>query len=490
MAMNDIAMLTLSEQDGYAHKKTSATKHDEESAAGFGTQLDVAHQSSTEKQPHVKAAGSTEKNSDDATTDENPVSGEAMLAQINAAHSIDVSVNSSDYKALPIAADFKKIFVKPEDKLAPIVIAPQAANFADSEGAAAGLANDTAHKQPLDAAVASLLTKDNAAIKSDTLLSRLTPEQHQQLNAQLDAMHKPSSNDNLASLRQMLAQFIIENEQTANPQAALKAQLDGLTTTEKQSLVTQLNGFVKNEQPQGERLANIKHALNDLTAALDSKQAGVQKDAIAANGSELLTPRSAELFSQLTGLSGSTAAADTSLAYQQASLDAQALQLGALHSSGQTKAANLDPTVLQALNIIKSDAAKMLQERVSSMLSINNKMAEIRLDPPEMGSMQIRIRSDAEQAQINFVVQNQQAKEALEQSLPRLREMLAQQGIDLGESTVSYGEQQGGEAEQNQPGAAGQLTQNDDATDENEQQTAAQQQSSRQQTLSTIDYYA
>ena len=51
--------------------------------------------------------------------------------------------------------------------------------------------------------------------------------------------------------------------------------------------------------------------------------------------------------------------------------------------------------------------------------------------------MQIRIRSDAEQAQINFVVQSQQAKEMLEQSMGRLKEMLAEQGINLGESSVS-----------------------------------------------------
>lgn len=71
------------------------------------------------------------------------------------------------------------------------------------------------------------------------------------------------------------------------------------------------------------------------------------------------------------------------------------------------------------------------------LLNLNLKEAEIRLDPPELGSMQIRIRSDAEQAQINFVVQSQQAKDVLEQSMGRLKEMLAEQGINLGESSVS-----------------------------------------------------
>ena len=141
---------------------------------------------------------------------------------------------------------------------------------------------------------------------------------------------------------------------------------------------------------------------------------------------------------------------------------------------------------MQAINIIKSDAAKMLQERVSALLNINNKEAEIRLDPPEMGSMQIRIRSDAEQAQINFVVQNQQAKEALEQSMPRLREMLAQQGIELGESSI----QQGNPEQQQEQSGQGQLAGNQQAEEQQQEVTAQSTETSRQQSSSSIDYYA
>ncbi|MGO2129592.1 MAG: flagellar hook-length control protein FliK, partial [Pseudoalteromonas prydzensis] len=147
------------------------------------------------------------------------------------------------------------------------------------------------------------------------------------------------------------------------------------------------------------------------------------------------------------------------------------------------------PTVLQALNIVKSDAAKLLQERVSALLSINNKEAEIRLDPPEMGSMQIRIRSDAEQAHINFVVQNQQAKEALEQSLPRLRELLAQQGIELGESSIQQGNSQAEHGADGQQNGQGQSA----SQQQNEQQDSVTQQPSGatgQQSSSSIDYYA
>jgi flagellar hook-length control protein FliK len=110
-----------------------------------------------------------------------------------------------------------------------------------------------------------------------------------------------------------------------------------------------------------------------------------------------------------------------------------------------------DKLLQQPINIARSDAAKLLNERVTFLLSQHNPQADIRLDPPELGSMIIRVRTDAEQAQINFSVQNQQAKELLEESMPKLREMLAEQGIDLGESNI----------EQQQPGQQEQASTND-----------------------------
>ena len=127
------------------------------------------------------------------------------------------------------------------------------------------------------------------------------------------------------------------------------------------------------------------------------------------------------------GVSGDT----LSNLYSPASLNQLTQQRSQLMQPAPTEA-----QLQQPLNILRTEAAKELHDRVTFMLGLNKKEAEIRLDPPELGSMQIRVRSDAEQAQINFVVQSQQAKEALEQSLPRLREMLAEQGIQLGESSI------------------------------------------------------
>ncbi|MGL4224313.1 MAG: flagellar hook-length control protein FliK [Vibrio sp.] len=98
-----------------------------------------------------------------------------------------------------------------------------------------------------------------------------------------------------------------------------------------------------------------------------------------------------------------------------------------------------------ALHLHKDLAAEQMAERVQMMLSKNLKNIDIRLDPPEMGRLQIRLNMQGDGANVHFTVANSQARDLLEQTLPRLREMLAQQGVQLGESSVqqqSTGQQQ------------------------------------------------
>lgn len=103
------------------------------------------------------------------------------------------------------------------------------------------------------------------------------------------------------------------------------------------------------------------------------------------------------------------------------------------------EAANNDKPV----NIQQPDGQQQLAEKVRWMVNARNSMAEIRLDPPELGSMQVRVNVSGDSASVSFVVQSPQAKDMLMNAEPRLRDMLAEQGISLGESFVSQQQQQG-----------------------------------------------
>lgn len=62
--------------------------------------------------------------------------------------------------------------------------------------------------------------------------------------------------------------------------------------------------------------------------------------------------------------------------------------------------------------------------------------AELCLHPEELGAVHISMRINNEQMQIHFIAESAQARNALENALPQLRQSLAETGINLGHSSV------------------------------------------------------
>jgi flagellar hook-length control protein FliK len=62
--------------------------------------------------------------------------------------------------------------------------------------------------------------------------------------------------------------------------------------------------------------------------------------------------------------------------------------------------------------------------------------AEIHLNPPELGPVQVSLRVEAKEATVAFVTQHADTGQALEAALPRLRELLEESGLSLGEASV------------------------------------------------------
>lgn len=63
--------------------------------------------------------------------------------------------------------------------------------------------------------------------------------------------------------------------------------------------------------------------------------------------------------------------------------------------------------------------------------------AQITLNPPQIGPIEISLSVKNEQATALFVSGNPEVREAIESALPRLREMLAGVGVELGQTNVS-----------------------------------------------------
>jgi flagellar hook-length control protein FliK len=102
----------------------------------------------------------------------------------------------------------------------------------------------------------------------------------------------------------------------------------------------------------------------------------------------------------------------------------------------------------------KQEMANFANQQIGLMLARNLKSIDIRLDPPELGSMQIKMSVTNDQASVSFIVGNQQAKEALENSLPKLKELFEQGGMQLADSDVQQQDNQQASAEGDADGSA------------------------------------
>ncbi len=89
-----------------------------------------------------------------------------------------------------------------------------------------------------------------------------------------------------------------------------------------------------------------------------------------------------------------------------------------------------------------------LAERVVMLAGNSLKTAEIRLTPADLGPLKVRVSIDDGTANVTFQAQHAVTREAIEQALPRLRELMLESGLSLGQTDVGEQDVAGGNAEQ------------------------------------------
>ena len=194
--------------------------------------------------------------------------------------------------------------------------------------------------------------------------------------------------------------------------------------------------ILANHEPQGPQ------------ASLASLSAGIQQmeaePAVAVKvAAELKQPDMKQKPGELGKHGGlEVGATEQSEASPSAQSAQQASQI-AEHRPAAEVAARRETQSLPHLRLATPEAPAQLHQKVNLMLADKLQQAEIQLDPLGLGKMKIQIQIDASnQANVHFVVQHGQTREMLEQAMPRLRDMLAGQGIQLGQTLVQQQPQQ------------------------------------------------
>jgi len=76
-------------------------------------------------------------------------------------------------------------------------------------------------------------------------------------------------------------------------------------------------------------------------------------------------------------------------------------------------------------------------ERLMFMVNDKIQAASIILNPPELGPIEVKLNLNHDQASVHFVSNHAAVREAIEEAFPRLREMFAQNGLQLADANVS-----------------------------------------------------
>ncbi|ROV61606.1 flagellar hook-length control protein FliK [Vibrio ponticus] len=326
--------------------------------------------------------------------------------------------------------------------------------------------------EPQAAGEASLLASDDQAVaEQGTLLSQTVPQTGNDSAADTEtasaevvtpAIAWASSATAATSSAPVDADLVVDEaaklalaeQQTKVAHKLSSAELHSLATANAQQL-NQANGA----QTTSQTIAMANATPSALTPSTPMDLSAAQQ--IPLNVAAAVKPEQMALQASLGAKAAATLGklAQTGEASNNGSESTFAQQLSqAAGQNALTQTARAEQTAQAqpTLQLSREMASEQVAERIQMMLSKNLKNIDIRLDPPELGRMQIRMNMNGDTASVHFTVANSQARDIVEQAMPRLREMLAQQGMQLSDSSVQQqasGQQQGRYASHEQGGS-------------------------------------
>ncbi|BEE10099.1 flagellar hook-length control protein FliK [Aeromonas dhakensis] len=281
----------------------------------------------------------------------------------------------------------------------------------------------------------------------------------------VEGMSRADSEANLTSEKAQ-PQSVAEGDGHSKPATAAKTESQpapaaGSTpapaATPNEPVLVAPQQVLASSEPQGPQAS-----LASLSAGLKQMEATERSDS-ARGRSEVkvdLKQKAAELARGTSQGSSEATATPESSHSQQVQQNSQPQAVGHDNRPATIElAARRDPANLPHLKLADPEAPAQLHQKVNLMLADKLQQAEIQLDPLGLGKMKIQIQIDSSnQANVHFVVQHGQTREMLEQAMPRLRDMLAGQGIQLGQTQVQQQQSQGqsgfsGQGQQGQKGS-------------------------------------
>ncbi|MBD8528828.1 MULTISPECIES: flagellar hook-length control protein FliK [unclassified Massilia] len=294
------------------------------------------------------------------------------------------------------------------------------------------------------------------------------------------AAPKPAPNDPKPASREMVKQAAKETEHPASTSKA-----DAAGSADK----TAAAGKGEGEETETSPDAKAADAVVDMLALVASFNQVQQAAApVTPVATQAAAPQADDLLAQSGGKAGvlpeDALAAATDAPQDKAApgIDPRALDMGKMGESGKLPAERADfasalrdsavhaasmkePAPAEALTSLTAQATALqtaqaagsaptdrLSARVGTpawdnqvgqkviwMVGGEDQSATLELNPPDLGPVQVVLNVSNDLASVTFSSQQLEVRQALENALPRLREMMNESGIALGNATVNAG---------------------------------------------------
>ncbi len=318
-------------------------------------------------------------------------------------------------------------------------LAKQQGKAAQSADVKAETADDARPKAPLNALMAAL---ENPA----ALTALFKPENIKGGSKSADDKDKPdvaplsaSDMQNMQALFAMLPGVAAVTATTSTPVSSEAGEMIAQTDTgrKSQSSLTQLLNSAQQSHAPGE------DEKSDARSDAQSKPAVTTAASQSNNAAQGATSSGLTLDSSFQQALSNMVKQDDQAAIKASASD------NAVNATPIATASSL-PAPVTASATTSTPSTPMLNSQLGSdewqqalsqqivMFSRNGQQnAELRLHPEDLGAIQISLKLDNDQAQINLVSSHSHVRAALEAAIPQLRSALAESGINLGESQVS-----------------------------------------------------
>ncbi len=142
---------------------------------------------------------------------------------------------------------------------------------------------------------------------------------------------------------------------------------------------------------------------------------------------------------------------------------ADPLAAGTTRTESPAGAAAPAQIAMGALDLSQTAWPTAMAEHVQWQLQDGVQEARLELHPRELGSLQVHVRLSGNEAQVQFVTQHPQVRDALNAGMPQLRAMLADGGMQLSQAQVGTQGQPQRQAREPQGGGTSAMADEDGA---------------------------